>query len=448
MFKKFKLLPILAAVLLLAGCNDDDEIASLDNQLQTLLATAGGTQGQDYFKLPSSTDFSSIPQDPRNPITTAKVELGEALFHETALAIVPKIASGKDTYSCASCHHAAAGFQAGVQQGIGEGGSGFGSNGSGRLPNSGYDLTDLDVQPIRTPTAMNGAFQHLMLWNGQFGGTGDNIGTEANWTAGTPKETNHLGFEGLETQAIAGMKVHRLDIDTNRLFPYGYKALFDAAFPDVAEADRYNRETAGLAMAAYERTIMSNQAPFQEWLNGDMTAMTDAEKEGAILFFGKANCVSCHTGPALNSMKFYAIGMNDLDGPGVYGVGDTEVADAGKGRGSFTGKEEDMFKFKVPQLYNLPNSPFYGHGGNFTSIKDVLDYKNAAVPQNSTVPTSQLATEFTPLNLTDAEIASLTLFLEKSLVDANLSRYEPTALPSGYCFPNADQQSKTDLGCN
>lgn len=445
--KILKLLPVIACALLLVGC-DDDETTSLDTQLTQVLDEVGGTKGKDYFVLPESTDYANIPQDANNPITAEKVTLGQALFHETALGINPTKAEGKDTYSCASCHHAGAGFQAGVKQGIGEGGSGFGSAGAGRIPNSNYAETELDVQPIRTPSAMNGAYQHLMLWNGQFGGTGDNLGTEANWTVGTPKETNNLGYEGLETQAIAGLSVHRMDVDKDVLFPYGYKALFDAAFPTVAEADRYTLETAGLAIAAYERTIMANQAPFQKWLAGDNSAMSDNEKEGALLFFGKGNCASCHTGPALSSMEFHALGMNDLDGNGVYGVGTGDVADAGKGRGSFTGRAADMFKFKVPQLYNMTNSPFFGHGGNFSSLRDVIAYKNAAVPQNSKVPTSQLAADFKALDLTSAEIDLITEFLEKSLLDNNLSRYEPASLPSGYCFPNADNQSKTDLGCN
>jgi len=435
----------MGCMLFFASCDDDNEVASLDTQLTDALEALGGSA---QFQMPSSTDFSSIPQDPNNPITSEKVALGKALFHETALGIVPNITASKETYSCASCHHAAAGFQAGVQQGIGEGGTGFGLIGEARLPSASYAESDLDVQPIRTPTAMNGAFQELMLWNGQFGATGDNVGTEANWTVGSPKETNNLGYQGLEIQAIAGMGVHRLDVDKDQLIAFGYKPLFDAAFPDLDEDDRYTKEMVGLAIAAYERTMLSNEAPFQKWLAGETEALSDIEKEGAIIFFGKANCVSCHTGPALNSMEFYAIGMNDLVGSGVYGVGVDAVADAGLGRGSFTRNAADMYKFKVPQLYNLKDSPFYGHGGNFTDLRSVIEYKNTAVAQNADVPSGQLAENFTSLDLTSSEVNALVEFLEKSLYDPNLDRYVPTALPSGYCFPNADTQSKTDLGCN
>jgi cytochrome c peroxidase len=74
---------------------------------------------------------------------------------------------GMYTYSCASCHHVDAGFQSGLKQGIGEGGLGFGVHGEGRIKNAMYPESELDVQPIRTPTTLNVAYQEVMLWNGQ-----------------------------------------------------------------------------------------------------------------------------------------------------------------------------------------------------------------------------------------------------------------------------------------
>ena len=69
--------------------------------------------------------------------------------------------------------------------------------------------------------------------------------------------------------------------------------------------------------ALFERTVRANQAPFQRWLRGDRKAMSIEEKEGALLFFGKAQCDACHSGPALNSMTFHALGMADLEGPEI-----------------------------------------------------------------------------------------------------------------------------------
>jgi cytochrome c peroxidase len=441
------LLHICTVVLLIiiTSCTSDEKIASLDSELISLLKSNAPNSNITYYELPASNDFSKIPQDPRNPITKEKVALGGFLFHETGLAVDAKNPKNIKTFSCASCHHAGAGFQAGTFQGVGEGGLGFGLNGELRIPMS--DIAVVDVQPLRSPSAMNGAYQQNQLWNGQFGATHLNEGTEANWTAGTPIENNKLGYEGLETQAIAGMTVHRLNIDETILAMPAYRNLFDQVFPDFPKSERYSKITAGLAIAAYERTLLANQAPFQKYIKGQTSAMNDTEKKGAILFFGKAQCVSCHTGPALNSMQFNAIGMDDLVHCPEPTLNTKENDPANLGRGSFTKNPADNYKFKVPQLYNLRDSPFYGHGSSLRSIRDVILYKNKAIAQNGTVPTSALDPNFKPLNLTNDDIDALEAFISKSLHDANLQRYTPQSLPSGLCFPNADVQSRFDMDC-
>ncbi len=148
--------------------------------LQTTLKAVAPDGNLDYFKLPNEQELDKIPQDENNKLTTEKVALGKLLFHETGLAIAPKNEMAMETFSCASCHFASAGFQAGRVQGIGEGGSGFGVNGEGRIPQLAiYTPEELDVQPVRSPSAMNGAYQDVTLWNGQFGGApGTNDGTE------------------------------------------------------------------------------------------------------------------------------------------------------------------------------------------------------------------------------------------------------------------------------
>lgn len=451
--KQFTLSVIMALLLLLASaCRKDEAVEqfSLNNRLTQLVQAASPTGQMDYFRMPPSTALAQIPQDPNNPLSAEKIELGKILFHETGLAKAAVIEAGQDTYSCASCHFAGAGFQAGRWQGLGEGGSGFGINGEGRSAMlSLYEGNQIDAQPIRSPSAMNGAWQEVMLWNGQFGATGPNQGTEAAWKEGTPIATNKLGYHGLETQAIAGLTVHRMEIDQMILEDIGCRELYDLAFPDIPTDRRYNLETAGLAIAAYERILLSNQAPFQKWLKGDRAALSEAAIRGAIIFFDPkvGNCVSCHTGPALNSMEFYALGMNDLHqlSEEVFHTSDTgpELF----GRGGFTGKVVDYYTFKVPQLYNLADSPFYGHGSSFRSIREVLEYKNEAVPENINVPEQHLAAAFQPLHLSSAELADLTIFLEEGLYDPELHRYEPAALPSGNCFPFGDEIARRDLGC-
>ena len=436
--------------LVLTSCDTtspDDTTLELNNRLEKLLNKHSEKNGIAFFALPASDDYSAIPQDPKNPITKEKVELGKLLFHETALTVRPKYNGNVVQASCASCHNANAGFQAGVAQGIGTGGSGFGLRGEGRDKDPNCTVEDMDIQQIRSPSAMNVAWQKNILWNGQFGATGLNEGSESAWTPGTPKEKNNLGFEGLETQAIAGQDVHRMDI-ANSIVPSHpmYQSMFATAYPEIPENERINDVNAGLAIAVYERTLLANQAPFQRWLKGERNAMNNRELRGAIVFFDKGNCVSCHTGPALNSMEFYGLGMNNLEGSGTYGI-DPAKPDH-RGRGGFTKKEEDMFLFKVPQLYNLIDSRFYGHGASFHSVREVVEYKNNAIAQNSSVPSSQLASEFKPLGLTSTEIDDLVAFIESALRDPNLERYVPASLPSGFCFPNNDPQSRIDLGCD
>ena len=446
MKKRLSLTALLAVALLFSGCQTDEPLAPTANQeLRQLLADLGG---KEQFLLPDSDDYSAIPQDPNNPLYEQKVRLGRLLFHETGLGATPKNAAHVNQYSCASCHFAGAGFQAGRFQGIGEGGTGFGFNGERRSVAPAALLEELDVQPIRTPAALNVAYQEVMLWNGQFGATGINAGTEDRWTAGTPIANNWRGFQGVETQALAGLGVHRLMVNADIVDSLGYRPLFDAAFPMLPESERYEVLPAALAIAAYERTLLANEAPFQLWLRGNPNAMTEPELRGAMIFFGKGGCNSCHTGPALNSMSFHALGMSDLVDCPEPTFGTSRDNSANLGRGGFTGIPADNYRFKTPQLYSLARSPFYGHGASFRTLREVVEYKNFAVAQNAYVPATQLSATFQPKGLTQEEIDDLVTFLSSGLNDNNLRRYEPATLPSGLCFPNNDDDSRADIGCN
>lgn len=432
--------------LIFLGCVDDDLIPdsalAYEQSFQERIADLFGTT--ETLILPNAQELSRIPSDFRNELTPDKIQLGKFLFHETGLALNAKRPVGTGTYSCSSCHIAASGFQSGMQQGMADGGLGFGFKGESRVMNPEYHPDSVDVQPIRVPTILNSAFQQVMLWNGQFGANGLNIGTESNWTEGTPKATNHLGFDGLETQAIAGLGVHRMVIDTSMIKNGPYKELFDRAFPDSPESNRYTQINAGLSIAAYVRTVMSNEAPFQKMLRGEPHTMTEQEFKGAFLFYGKAECYQCHSGPGMNGMDFHALGMNDLSGNRVIGQVDEATK---KGRGGFTKRSDDDFKFKTPPLYNLRDVSFFGHGSSFNSVREVIEYKNEGTVQNTDVPSNQISPLFKPLNLSEEEIDQLTLFVENALHDPNLNRYVPEKTPLGNCFPNADLQSKIDLGC-
>jgi cytochrome c peroxidase len=118
------------------------------------------------------------------------------------------------------------------------------------------------------------------------------------------------------------------------------------------------------------------------------------------------------------------------------------------GRGGFTGRPEDLYKFKTPQLYNLKKAKFYFHGASKRSLREVVEYFNAGQSENPDVPASQLSDFIAPLHLSGQEVNDIAEFLENGLYDPNIKRYEPIRLASGKCFPNNDPVSQSDLDCN
>jgi len=305
-----------------------------------------------------------------------------------------------------------------------------------------YDEEDIDAQPVRAPSTLNVAYQKNLLWNGMFGATGLNTGTEANWTGDA--SVNLLGFEGVESQAIKGLEAHRMSASIDMMIEFGYLDMLREAFPGVEDDTLVSRVYMGLAIAAYVRTITTSQAPFQLWLKNNIKALTEQQKRGALLFFGSANCVACHTGPGLNKMDFSAVGLADLSGPDI---ANADLETAPLGRGNFTGLAEDNYKFNIPQLYNLKDVPFLEHGSSITSLEDMVTYFNEAIAEKN-LGADLLDPLFEPLGLVEEEVEDLTAFLREGLYDPNLSRHIPEDILSNNCFPNADEVSKVDLGCN
>ncbi len=444
----FRLLISVLLFTLLISCAKDQksDTVEFDTRLRNYLADASETGDASYYILPAANDLANIPQDPKNPLTREKVELGRQIFYDTGLAMDAVKASGIGTYSCASCHLPTAGFRPGSAQGIADGGVGYGFNGEMRVKSNEYQENELDVQSARPLSLLNVAFVTNTFWNGQFGSTGVNVGTEDVWHNAEDTELNDLGFHGIETQNIEGIKTHRITINKDLLDQYGYTIMFDDAFPDVEPENRYNQFQASLALSAYIRTLMSDEAPFQKWLKGDQNAMSLEEKEGALVFFGKARCSNCHYRPNLGSLEFHTLGVKDMyESPSF----DAFISDKRNlGRGGFTLKEEDNFKFKVPQLYNMDDAPFYFHGSSKRTLEEVVDYKIEATSENSRISNDLLSPLFRPVNLTEVERNNLLLFLKTSLKDPNLQRHAPTEVLSGQCFPNNDPQSRLDLGCD
>lgn len=420
-----------------------------DTELIYALSKSATSGNINEYLMPDGINLNDIPnQDKKNPLNAEKVALGKMLFFEPGIGLVGKNTALRQTYSCSSCHVPNKGFTPGRFQGIADGAIGFGISGESRFKSPLYQGDDVDAQGARPLTMHNLAFVTNALWAGSFGSYGTNVGTENAWHADTLTEINFLGLEGLEANNMRALQVHRQLMDKNIADTLGYKPLFDKAFPDMPESERYSIKTTAFAIAAYFRTILTNQAPFQRWLKGEKTAMTQQQKDGAMVFFSKAKCTNCHKGPALNQMTYQAVGVNNLyqSKYNVFRTGDTDKRNLG--RGGFTGLASDKHKFKVPQLYNLKNIGFYFHGASKTSLEEVVEYFDRGIPENKDVPATQISEAFVPLNLTTKDKADLVEFLKNGLYDPNIDRYVPQRVMSGKCFPNNDLISKLEMKCN
>ncbi len=464
MTQHIKLLLIIVASTSIVACGGSGGSTAeekLSDRLAANLEAASNGEGMEYFLLPDSDDFDNIPQDPNNPITADKVVLGQLLYHETALSTAGVNSDLVGTWSCASCHHANAGFKAGIAQGIAEGGEGFGLAGETRVLATGFDALSTDptlvpdTQPLTSPAVLNAAYQEVMLWNGQFGNMDGglvNVGLadDVLSTPGTPKEQNTRQLAGIEIQAVAGLGVHRMSVVDDSILQTNseYQALFEAAYPDGSDDVL---EDAAKAIAAFERTILANQSPFQLWLRGDRDAMSREELRGANLFF-ESGCSDCHRGSALSSevgatedQVFFAIGFADFDPNNPAITGNVSEGTA-KGRGGFTGEAADDYKFKIPQLYNLADTTVFGHGASFESIRDLVAFKNTGLSQKI-LPDGVLDSRVVPLGLSEQDIDDIATFLESALYDSDLNRYVPAQIPSGNCTPVNDEISQIDLSC-
>ena len=440
---KSKLLAISLVIMTIVGACTYEQDSPLDNDLYRALKMKPETGDPDYYIMPESGDYDKLPnQDPHNPITQEKVGLGQLLFFETGLAQDAENAVCYETYSCSSCHVPSKGFIPGRMQGIADGGVGFGNYGSFRGLAEGYDETEIDAQGNRPMTVMNVTYMTNTLWSGTFGANDVNEGTENYWTG--LAAVNHTGYHGLEAQNIEGFDLHRLAINDKALYEYGYAGLLDKAFPDFPTSERYSPVTASFTMGAYLRTLLTNNASFQDYTKGDMEALTDDQKNGALLFLGKAKCSSCRNNPSFSAMNFYAVGTQDM-----YEIGglNTSAADPRiLGRGLFTGRSDDLFKFKVPQLYNLKDYATFFHGSSKTSIEDVVDFKLKAKSEKPLV--SDELVDIRPRTLTQKEKEDLINFLTNALYDNDMERYQPSSVLSGNCFPNNDTQSIQEIGCD
>jgi cytochrome c peroxidase len=301
------------------------------------------------------TGFPAISYPKDNLPTPDKISLGKQLYFDGRLSSDNKI-------SCASCHDPARGFSNGEQFATGVEGKKGGRN---------------------SPTVINAVFQKFQFWDGR----AKSLEDQALGPIQNPIEMN------MTLEAV----VEKLN-DIR-----GYKEQFQKVFgTDVTS------EGIAKAIAAYERTVLSGDAPYDHFKAGNKSALTEAAQRGMKLFFGKANCVACHAGPNFTDNGFHNIGIPGND----------------EGRFAVTKTLGDTGAFKTPTLREIAKSGPYMHDGSLKTLEEVI----AHYIKGGT-PNPQLDEELFPLKLSADETADLITFLKEGLSSASYPAHTAPDLP-------------------
>ncbi|MHC4940971.1 MAG: cytochrome-c peroxidase [Planctomycetota bacterium] len=324
---------------------------------------------------------------------SAKVELGRMLFFD-------KILSGNKNISCATCHHPRLATADGVALGFGEGAHGLGPK---RRPGKTHESAIHERVPRNSPALFNlGAREYTVFFhdgrvevdtNGYYEG---GFITPAKWKL--PKGLDsalaaQAMFPVTSPTEMAGQKGENKVADARALNNVsgrngvwdrlakrlranrGYRKLFARAYPKR----KITFVLAANAIAAFEATAFrADRSRFDRHLRGQ-DVLSDEAKAGMELFYGRANCASCHSGKFQTDHGFHAIAMPQI-GPGKGDGRDGAywratglqafVEDYGRER--VTGRARDRFKFRTPSLRNVELTGPWGHAGTHTTLESVI----------------------------------------------------------------------------
>jgi cytochrome c peroxidase len=170
----------------------------------------------------------------------------------------------------------------------------------------------------------------------------------------------------------------------------------DMTLPDVSARIGLTTEEISHALASYVRSILSGDAPYDRFVNGDRAALSPEQQEGLRLFRGKGNCTTCHVGPTFTDERFHNTGVAWREG---------QFAD--KGRSAVTGRIDERGAFKTPTLREIARTAPYMHDGSLATLDEVIEYYDRGGNTNPA-----LDSELRPLRLTAAEKSALRAFLE------------------------------------
>jgi cytochrome c peroxidase len=283
---------------------------------------------------------TAVPEPKSNPTTAAKVALGRNLFFDPRL-------SGSGAISCATCHNPGLGWGDGLPKGVGHMGTQLGRH---------------------TPTILNVAFGEPYFWDGR----APTLEEQAKGPLTSPKEMS--------------MSVE-FALPLLRSIP-GYVDAFALAYP----GQPISLETVASALASFERTVISSDAPFDRWVKGDDHAISPEALRGFVLFNGKANCVVCHSSWRMSDDGFHDIGLHDTDrGRAAIAPGIVQLEQA----------------FKTPTLRNINQRAPYMHDGSMRTLAAVIDHYNSGFESRPS-----LDTNIHPLGLTKQDKEDLLAFLD------------------------------------
>ena len=325
--------------------------------LLSTVSIALSADGGDVLKIPQGLPKMKIPKD--NPLSEAKIHLGKQLFFDDRL-------SRDNTISCASCHDPKQGWSNGQQFATGIRGQVGGRN---------------------APTIINSGYQYFQFWDGR----AKHVEGQALGPVQNPIEMD-LTPEELETKLNAIQ---------------GYRTQFKKVFDSEVTRDGISK-----ALGAFERTILSGDAPYDQFKAGDTKALSESAQRGRKLFFNKAHCSACHAGGNFSDGAFHNIGVGiDKKKPDV-------------GRFEITKLLGDRGSFRTPTLREVAKTGPYMHDGSFKTLKAVVEFYNKGGIKND-----QLDEGIFSLDLNDQEIADLVLFLTEGLSSKKYPLVEPPPLP-------------------
>jgi cytochrome c peroxidase len=330
-----------------------------------------------------------------------------------------------------------------------------------RLPDPGAlvatgRLDALDSVGRNAPGILGAAFNNRLLFGG-FAGERDTI-------AGALNPFNDPAQENITLLLLDAHRALEAQSAVLQTFP-AYRKLFREAFPrEAAQADAagdlnilINDDTVFRATATFLRSSVTRNTPFDRFVNGENDALTPAQRRGARLFFtpatggqGGAGCAGCHSGPMLNKQindpdvagvgrfveeNFHNLGLNDHPVQALNRQARKDPNFMDDGRREITGLATDAFKFRTVTMRQLKDAKTFMHSGEFTNVREVVEFFNAGAPTNAQAGASPtLSTRFTHprgpgyprgLGLNRHQVDDLTEFLENGLYDPAFVKFDP-----------------------